>query len=258
MLEAETNGQSDRRLTLLSQALELDSELVAAHWHIGDVKHEGKWVAYDGPSASIQSAALVEEYRRKRDQSKDTLNDQLQLARWCEKVDLTDEAKTHWQAALKLNPRSDEARLKLGLVLYKKQFLTQAQIDSLEEQQRIQQDANFKWKGRVSKLRDQIENKRTSSQALQELRETIDPAAIPAMEAYFAKGKPEAAIAVVQSLSQDARLHRHPIAGAVCDLLPHSAEVRDAAAKALKPCSLYAYVPLLLGSTRYARYRAIQ
>ncbi len=259
-LEAEVQGRSDRRAALLAQARKLDPNLAIAHWHSGDVKLDGKWVAFDAPSQDPQRVAKLDEYRQRRDQAQNIADDQRQLARWCEKVGLSQEAQTHWRAVLALDRSSVEARSKLGLVYYHKQLMPASEVEAFDADLKKQQEDYLKWKDRFVKMRSQIENKQTAAEALQELRGISDPRAIPAMEAVFAKGKTEAAAAAVESLSKmpDVAATQSLVRFAV---FSPSAEVRQAAAKALRPRSLYAYVPQLIAgldtpiSVQFERYQ---
>ena len=196
-------------------------------------------------SRDTERIAKVAEYRSRRDRAENTVDDQLQLARWCERAGLTEEAQTHWHAVLKLNPRSIEARNKLGLAYYHNRFVPAAEVERFDADLKQQQEDYLKWKDRFSKLRSQIESKQTAETALQELREIRDPAAIAAMEAVFAQGKTAAAKAAIDSLShmRDPQATQALVRFA---LFSRSVEVRQAAAKALSSRSLYAYVPQLI------------
>ncbi len=259
-LEAEAQGKSDERRALLAQARQLDPNLAVAHWQSGDVKLDGKWVAFDAPSQDPQRLAKLEEYRQRRDQAQNTADDQRQLARWCEKVGLSLEAQTHWRAVLALDRSSVEARSKLGLVYYHKQLMPGSEVEAFDADLKKQQEDYLKWKDRFIKLRNQIDNKQTAAEALQELRGITDPRAIPAMEAVFAKGKTESAAAAVESLSKMSDLAATQSLVRFTVFSP-SSEVRQAAAKALRPRSLYAYVPQLIAgldtpiSVQFERYQ---
>ncbi len=205
---------------MLAQARQLDPNLAIAHWQSGDVKLDGKWVAFDAPSQDPHRLAKLEEYRQRRDQAQNTADDQRQLARWCEKVGLSQEAQTHWRAVLALDRSSVEARSKLGLVYYHKQLMPASEVEAFDADLKRQQEDYLKWKDRFVKLRNQIDNKQTAAEALQELRGITDPRAIPAMEAVFAKGKTEAAAAAVESLSKMSELGGDAVAGAVRRVFP--------------------------------------
>ena len=65
-----------------------------------------------GPRDPRAKALL--EYQTKKAQVADAAVDQKRLALWCDEHGLWEVAKTHWEAAVRLDPKSDEAHKRLG------------------------------------------------------------------------------------------------------------------------------------------------
>ena len=59
-------------------------------------------------------AKVLMEYRTKTGEVRDVAIDQKRLARWCDERGLWAQARTHWEAVLRLDSKSDEARKRLG------------------------------------------------------------------------------------------------------------------------------------------------
>ena len=59
-------------------------------------------------------AKALRDYQSKKAAAPDAAADQKRLAHWCDERGLWRQAKTHWEAALRLDPKSDEARKRLG------------------------------------------------------------------------------------------------------------------------------------------------
>ena len=244
-LEAEAQGSPNERAALLQQAQQAAPECADAHWQAGDVKLNGAWTHFDAPSKDPKVVAKLDEYRQRQDQAKNTVQDQTDLALWCEKAGLAEQAKLHWFNVLKLQPNSKQAQSKLGVVRYHGMFMPASQVASFNDNQKKQQADFTKWKDQLAALRKQVESGNKADEALDQIRDIHDVAAIPAMEAEFGKAKLELGKAVVQALSKMQEFAATQSLVKFAVLSPHP-EVRQDAAKALKPRSMFAYVPLLV------------
>jgi hypothetical protein len=122
-------------------------------------------------------------------------------------------------------------------------------VKDLEEQLKEDNENFAKWKERLQKLSKQIEKGQDAEAAIDQIRKINDAAAIPALEAMFGRSKPEVGLAVVECLSNLPDLAAVESLVRFSVLSPHSA-VREAAANALKPRSMYAYVPLLISGLK--------
>ena len=87
-------------------------------------------------------ASSLTEYQTKKAQFAVTAMDQKRLALWCDERGLWDLAKTHWEASLRLDPKSDEARRRLGIRLKGGSWV----VDAASAEDAAQRKANAFWK----------------------------------------------------------------------------------------------------------------
>jgi hypothetical protein len=122
-LQAEAEGKPDVRTDLLNQALATVPDFAPAHWQLGEIRSGDKWTSVDNAAKQTANSAKLDEYRKLRDQAVQTVDDQLQLARWCEKAVLKEQQRAHLMFLLQLQPNNKEAISKLGLVRFNGQLV---------------------------------------------------------------------------------------------------------------------------------------
>jgi hypothetical protein len=251
-LKTELDGPSASRETLLKQALELDPEFAPARWQLGFVRFDDEWLTLDEVAKRAASDETLREYRKRRDALVDTADNQREMARWCHRQKLADEARVHWAKVLEFDPQDAEALAALGLQLHEGRLLTKAQIEEAKKQQAEIRRATREWSSKLLKWRRAIESGSTKDRlsALQELQKLSDPNVIPVLEATFAEQQ--------ASKTGDARnrllietVGRMPFPAATQVLLrrailPDSEAIRNAAADELKKRPMHAYVPQLI------------
>ena len=88
-----------------------------------------------------RATALVE-YQAKKPAIPDTAAAQKQLALWCDQHGLWDGAKTHWEAVVRLDPKNEEARKRLGFRLRDRAWV----FDTARAEEAAQKKANSYWK----------------------------------------------------------------------------------------------------------------
>ena len=86
-LQAEIEGKNSRRQGRLDAALEEAPDLPAAHWNSGDVWSDKHWVKFDDPSVAGNKPRLAA-YLHNREKYRNTVEDQLALAKWCKTAGL--------------------------------------------------------------------------------------------------------------------------------------------------------------------------
>ncbi len=106
---AETSGDHARAQSLLRDAIKADPDSQLAHWQLGQVQIDGKWVAADEAQRQAAADPLQLEYRQRRATTGANLQQQLTLARWCRDAKLNDESQLHWAVVLSLDPTNKEA-----------------------------------------------------------------------------------------------------------------------------------------------------
>ncbi|MFH1266199.1 MAG: hypothetical protein ABIK89_10770, partial [Planctomycetota bacterium] len=91
-----------------------NAESDLALWHSGHVRQDNGWVKFDELAKRSAKDDRLAEYRQRREESAETLEGRLELARWCSRHQLHDQARAHLTEVLRLDPNHAEARRRLG------------------------------------------------------------------------------------------------------------------------------------------------
>ena len=245
-LRAEADGNANLREADLKQALKLAPDLPEAHWQLGEVRRGNRWVATADAEKETTATGKMTEYRKLRDQADATADDQLKIARWCDKNKLDDEGKAHSLLAIQLDPNQTEAMRRLGLVKFRGQLIAKSQLDQAKADFHQSVVDSKEWRERLWKLRRQYEREPASrNDVLSQIRAISDVKAIPAMEAVMGDADPEPMIAAIEALSamKDLKATQSLVHFAV---FADPTTARYAAAQALKSRDPYGYIPMLL------------
>jgi hypothetical protein len=252
-LRREARKGIDDRREVLRPALELTPPCEAAYGPSGfayDVKRK-EWLL---PS-EIQELAAKDErlaaYRAARAKFPDTEKGQAQLARWCARRKLDDQARAHWTKVLSFNPDQPEARRQLGYQKVNGTWLSQQEITDARAKIADFQSSLSRW---GHKLEDTLKrlggtNRQARDMAREELKGIKVPDAVPAIEVVFCANGGEYAPLGVELLKE---MKAAQAAQALAWLAAYSPyqSVQKAATAALKDQRPYDYVPLLLGAMR--------
>ena len=259
-LQREAREGVDNRAELLRPALEQTPRCEAAWWQSGfvyDVKRK-EWLLLDEISELAAKDDRLAAYRKIRVKYPGTESGQTELARWCMKYKLEDQARAHWTNVLRLAPDQPEARRRLGFRMVNGTWLSQQEIADARTRVNDIQTALDRWTPKLEKLLKRLEgsNRRATELARQELTATKDPDAVPAIEALFcAKGGETALLGI--AVLKNMRAAEPAAALAWQAVFSPWEPIRSAAVVALKEQSKHDYVPLLLGAMRtpiQARY----
>lgn len=188
-LEAELAGNAVERARLVEAALKEDPELAAARWQSGQIKVGKAWLTVDEAAQSHAENARLAEYRRRRDVLISTAGGERELARWCQRSQLTDEAAVHWQAVLSFVPNDSEAIRALKLKLHNGKLLSPRELASAQARAARERAATRVWRAKVEAWRDTLlagdPVKRQG--AVDGLKSIRDPDAIPLLETMLVK-----------------------------------------------------------------------
>jgi hypothetical protein len=258
-LRAELTGDATRRAELLHEAIAAAPDYAPARWQSGQVWAGGQWLPVDQAQQAAAADPKRAEYRRLRAAGGETLDGQLELARWCRKNRLDDEARFHWATVLARDPSNDEAQRRLGVRWYNGRLLTFAEIEAAKERSREFRAAAKEFAPQVARWERLLSAGDVNSRdlALREIRALRDTGAIPALEdvtldsrlannAEFERAM-QMGLALVEALDQ------MPGRSATESLVRHAVfapvvSVREATIVALKKRPLHDYVPVLLAS----------
>jgi len=249
-LEAELAGDAAERARLLEAAMKEDPQSTAAQWHSGAIKVGKEWLAFDEVARRNAENARLAEYRRRRESLVDTADGQRELARWCQRSQLVDEAAVHWQAVLSFAPDDAEAMRALKLKLHNGRLLNPRELAAARAWDAREKEAARKWQPQIIKWRDAIvEGNPTERQAAVDgLNSIRDPAAIPALKAVLLRNdrgakQPElyrAYISVLSKMPDEEATHALLEQALVGDV--------ELAAPGLKGRPLASYVPYLIAA----------
>lgn len=184
-LEAELAGDAAERARLLDAAIQEDTGLDKARWQNGQLKLDGKWLSIADVARTNAENARLTQYHRRREMLIDSAESQRDLARWCSRYHLADEAAVHWQAVLGFLPDDAEAIRALKLKEYDGRLLNPRELTAAKAQAAREREAARHWQPQILRWRDAIVTGSDTErqQAIDGLLTIRDPAAIPVLRA---------------------------------------------------------------------------
>jgi hypothetical protein len=245
------DGETDYEQLTLRSALHEDPDYALAHWRLGKVRWEDRWLTPPEVEKYVSTDEVLAQYRKLREAAAGDPQRELSLARWCAKHRQNDLEQLHCGHVL-LNPKSDpsardEAMRRSGLQVHNGRLMTAEEARQQEQAWRQRQVALEEWTPRVEKWIQAIErgSPRARRYALEEMRGLDDPRVIPALEYWMSSRSEALALVVVSVLAgipqqeSTESLVRHAIGSA-------SESVQAAAIDQLKQRSLHDFLPLIL------------
>jgi hypothetical protein len=272
-LLAETIGDAPRRTEALKQALDLVPNLPTAHWHVGEIERDGRWLSVQAAEEEATRAGKMAEYRQLRDQiAAPTFADHIRLARWAEKARLKEQQRAHYMLVLQMNSDCPEAISKLGLIWFESEhsvklngnYVGQPHFESEliersayeSHRSRLKQaTANAaNWNPRLNRLRTRFDGRPSEREkVLSEVRSLQDLTAISSMEKILLTGNADLARAAIDALAENP--HQSATESLVRTAVFNDDEtVRQAAATALKHRPQHTYLPLLMAGLQMPLY----
>lgn len=251
VLQREAEEGIADRAAAMRPAIELIPTHREALWHSGFVYDTltNQWLRFNELPEYCGKDNRLATYRKLRDEAPQTIEGELELARWCKKYNLDSQARAHLTQILEQNPDHAEAHRELGDQLINGTWISAAEIAEAEARSRQITDDLKEWKPRLEKLREDLTRaRRTRREAAQTaLAEIRDPRAVAAIEVVFCSAGEELAVQGVELL-EHIRCKEAAATLAWHAVFSPWERVRDAAAKALGFQAKHDYVPLLLGA----------
>jgi hypothetical protein len=248
VLQREARESISDRAELLKPALEQVSKYEPAMWQSGFVfdTRQKEWLRYDEVPAEVKGDKNLSNYLSSRSKYPDTVEGQIELARWCLKRNLTDQARAHLTRVLEVNQDNPEARRLLGQRQVAGNWLGEKEIAQAEEQVQKQLAAIRKWKPKLEKISKNLDSgKRQSDAARAELMSIRDPEAAVAIEVILCAEGGDKALLGVEALKN---LPGRESAASLSRLAVFGGweQIGRAAARALGSQNMHDYVPQLL------------
>jgi hypothetical protein len=177
VLQRETNEPVPNRGELLKPALELAHNNELALWSSGFVFDTTKkeWLRFDEVPAAAKNDDRLTTYRTILKKYDETVNGQMELAQWCLKRNLTDQARAHLSKILEMNQDNTDARRLLGERLMAGKWVTESDIANAEAQAKKETIAYRKWQSKIEKIHTNLQRgKRQNDAARSELMAITD------------------------------------------------------------------------------------
>ncbi len=248
VLHQEATEAVEDRAKLLKSALELapnNETALGLSGYVYDAKTK-KWLKYDEATDKARSDERLENYRTFRSKTPNTEAGQMDLAKWCLRKKMNDQATAHLCMVLEINPNNQEARALLGQKQVNGAWVSEADIAATEANERKMEAALKKWTPKLEKIRDKMDgSKRQSEYAKKELDSISDPEAAWAIESVFCRGGGETGKIGIAALKKLKGRESSACLTKMALLAPWE-DIGQDAAKALASQSKYDYVPQLL------------
>ncbi len=249
-LEAEVTGSAEDRDRFLAEAGAVSKVEESARWQLGQFKVGRDWSDYSTLVAKAKKSKDLEGYRELRDASLPTVASQTQLASYCLKHGMSNQAVAHWSAILELDTENAEARKQLGFKRLEGRWV---QANELDRAQQIAKKVASNLRQNQLMLKDIAQDlqslKITHEMAVEKVSEDADVNSIPVWELCLSTAHRRGALVVVDALDQmsapeaSLSLSRHAL------WTPHT-DVREAAIAALKKRDPHSFIPALLSELR--------
>lgn len=169
-------------------------DLVVARGHLGQVRHGKAWIDFEELVTLPAEVQKRRDYEMARESAPDTLEGQLELANWCQRLGLLDQERAHLGRVLSFDPEHGAVRSRLGFVRRNGEWVSSAARRAADTRQLEQVSALRKWRpklreimaGLTHKHRDTPDHIRERERQLAQLGKITDSAAISAIELELA------------------------------------------------------------------------
>lgn len=184
-LRLEMDGKNTERNALLQQVLEQSPDHPQARWQLGYVAGPAGWVLASEGALTGSRREAIDTYRRARAERGDSVREHLELANLARDLGSSDEERAELTRVLQLDWNRSDARQRLGHHYIEGQWITPEELEAARRAAESWIVGRAKWQPtietRVRPLRHRAKPIREN--ALRQLAEIRDPAAIPALEA---------------------------------------------------------------------------
>ena len=243
----EASGDLPARDNALNAALKFDRNCELAMWRSGFVLYGNKWTRFDEVLQTPDGQLRLVDYCKKREEHPDTVQGQLNLARWCLRNRLPDRARSHFTRVVDMNPEHAEARTKLGYLKVNGRWVLKEELQAAQELAQEHREAYRLWAPRIEEIVELLtsESPRRRRVGLKRLQAIQDPGAIASMEALLSDVSPDLALVTLETIS------KMPQQAATLSLARHALRakwenVREVSVSLLKRRNEQEYVPALL------------
>ena len=206
-LWCEAHGLAAERAEHLRKAIANDPSNVLARALLGQLVYRREWDSTDAIAKKIQSdpaqRTSLAEYTDRRGRTLDTPDGQLELAIWCEKKGLKDQAFAHYNEVLRLDSGKDAVWRRLGYKKQGEQWVKPEELAAAKQDADRQRKVDKQWKSRLERIRDGLDSKdRTRrAKAEEDIADVKDARAVPMIWAVLLRGSEKSQLAAVTVLA---------------------------------------------------------
>jgi hypothetical protein len=252
-LWCEANGRASRAGHHLALAVLIDPDHEGARGLLGQIRRGDSWRRPSDASRNADpqagpSPARVE-YEGRRSRLAPTADAHWDLALWCERNGLPDEALAHFTAVTRLDPKREAAWKRLGYSKQGGRWMTDAQRAAERAEAEAREAAEAEWRPRLERWAGMLGDRAARDEAVAGLATVDHPLLVPAVWSTLVTGRNADQPAAVQVLGQiDARDASRALAYLAA--FTEDAEVRRIATETLKGRDVREWADLLIGMIR--------
>jgi hypothetical protein len=252
-LEREAKEGVEDRAEALRPAIEKAPNYEYARWQSGllyDAKRKA-WLDVDQVQQRAAEDSRLNLYRNARAKHADNADSQTDMARWCVKHRMEDQARAHYSNVLSLAPDHQEARRRLGFMMIGGGWVSPQEIADARQRIENAQAALVRRAPELEKLLKRMDssNPQAREMARKELMRVKDADYVPAIEAVMCTQGGEMALLGIKLLKEMKAKEAAQSLAWQAAFSPWE-PVQKAATAALKDQEKHNYVPLLLGAMR--------
>ncbi|WP_442482921.1 polymorphic toxin-type HINT domain-containing protein [Aeoliella sp. SH292] len=182
-LAAGAAGETELREDLLDQALRVAPDHAPARWAKGQIEQDGEWKSIGVVQEEARANTRRDEYQAMKSQAPEGSAAQLELAKWCQRNNLADEARYHWLNVLTADPQNKDALRALDSDWFEGRLLPRDEVADLKLDQRERRKAEGTWRARIAGWDRAIKSGGDEAErALADVEATVDESAIPEFE----------------------------------------------------------------------------
>jgi Pretoxin HINT domain len=248
-LWCEAHGLTAERLHHLTLAVLADPKNLMARGLMGLVSRDGRFQRPEAVEAKATADATLAEYEAKRQKAAYTADAQWSLGVWAAEHGLTEQAKAHLTAVIRLDPSRESAWKRLGYRKIDGRWKTDAQMTAEKAEAEAQDRADHSWGPLLEKWRKWLDIADRRVEAEAGLDAVTDPYAVRSVVKVFGLGRPKDQALAVRLLGQ---IDSQPSSRSLAILATwgKTPEVRRAAAEILSHRDPREFVGLLIGRLR--------
>ena len=182
----QARAEGDLRLatTLLRDAVRIEPDNAQAQWQLGNVKVGDEWLSIEAAQSRAATDPSQADYQARKAATEESLAGEIELARWCRKNNLDEEARVHWTRVLSADPTNREALRAVNLRWHDGQLKGPGDRRTARQENAATAQAQRRWASTVAVWTRALSDRygMPAAAIINEIQGVTDVAAIPAVE----------------------------------------------------------------------------